>query len=165
LAGYLPEVAGSDKFSTGIIITSIIGVAIFIRPYMGRISDKVGRRLPIVIGCIVSAVPLLVIPFVTDFTVLILLAIIYGFGFATVTASTSPLISEIVPREVVGTSMGFLATAMDVGQTIGPIVSGFILATSLQYAGVFPSLALVVLFSCIVFTLSGVAKKKLSSDA
>ena len=165
LAGYLPEVAGLDKFSTGIIITSIIGVAIFIRPYMGRISDKVGRRLPIVIGCIVSAVPLLVIPLVTDFTALILLAIIYGFGFATVTASTSPLISELVPREVVGTSMGFLATAMDVGQTIGPIVSGFILATSLQYAGVFPSLALVVLFSCIVFALSGVAKKKLSSDA
>jgi len=44
LAGYLPEVAGLDKFSTGIILTSIIVVAIFTRPYMGRISDKIGRE-------------------------------------------------------------------------------------------------------------------------
>lgn len=132
---------------------------------MGHVSDRVGRRIPIVLGSVVSAVPLFVIPFVTDFAVLILLAIIYGFGFAAVTASTSPLISELVPREVVGTSMGFLASTMDVGQTIGPIASGFILATSLQYAGVFPSLALVVLFSCMVFALSGVAKKKPSSNA
>jgi MFS family permease len=149
----------------GFVATCIIGVAVFARPYMGHVSDRVGRRIPIVLGSVVSAVPLLVIPFVTDFTVLILLAIIYGFGFAAVTASTSPLISELVPREVVGTSMGFLASAMDVGQTIGPIASGFILATSLQYAGVFPSLALVVLFSCMVFALSGVAKKKPSSNA
>jgi MFS family permease len=147
----------------GFVATCIIGVAVFARPSMGHVSDRVGRRIPIILGSVVSAVPLLVIPFVTNFTVLILLAIIYGLGFATVTASTSPLISELVPREVVGTSMGFLASTMDIGQTIGPIVSGFILATSLQYAGVFPSLALVVLSSCIVFVLSGVAKKEPSN--
>jgi MFS family permease len=140
-------------------------MAVFARPIMGQVSDWVGRRIPIILGSVVSAVPLFIIPFVTDFNVLILLAIIYGLGFATVTASTSPLISELVPREVVGTSMGFLASTMDIGQTIGPIVSGFLLATSLKYAGVFPSLALVVLFSCLVFALSGVAKKKPSDDA
>jgi MFS family permease len=164
LTGYLLFLHYSPLIP-GFVATCIIGVAVFARPYMGHVSDRVGRRIPIVLGSVVSAVPLFVIPFVTDFTVLILLAIIYGFGFAAVTASTSPLISELVPREVVGTSMGFLAATMDVGQTIGPMVSGFILATSLQYAGVFPSLALVVLFSCMVFALSGVAKKKPSSNA
>jgi len=57
--------------------------------------------------------------------------------------------------------MGFLGTIMDVGQTLGPIVSGFILATNLQYYGVFPSLAFVLLFSCIVFALSSVAKARI----
>ncbi len=158
LAGYLPEVVHLDDFSTSIIIVSIIGVAIFAKPYMGRISDKIGRRIPLVIGCIVSGLPLLAIPFVTDFWVLLLLVLIYGFGFATVTASTPALISELAPKELVGTSMGFLGTIMDVGQTLGPIVSGFILATNLQYYGVFPSLTFVLLFSCIVFALSSVAK-------
>jgi MFS family permease len=161
LAGYLPEVVQLDKFLTGVIITSIIGVAIFAKPYMGRVSDKIGRQIPIVVGCIVSGLPLLAIPFVTDFWVLLLLVLVYGFGFATVTASTPALISELALKELVGTSMGFLGTVMDVGQTLGPIVSGFILATNLQYCGVFPSLTVVLLFSCIVFALSGVAKARI----
>jgi MFS family permease len=151
LAGYLPEVVHLNEFLTGVIITSIIGVAIFARPYMGRVSDKTGRRTPIVLGCIVSGIPLFAIPFVADFWVLLLLVMIYGFGFATVTATTPALISELTPKELVGTSMGFLGTLMDVGQTLGPIISGFILATFLQYHGVFPSLALVLMLACVVY--------------
>lgn len=164
LTNYLTVSLHYSLLIPGLVATCIIGAAVFVRPYMGRLSDRIGRRTPIVVGCVFSAAPLLVIPFVTDFAVLIFLAIVYGFGFATVTASTSPLISELVPKELVGTSMGFLSTTMDVGQTIGPIVSGFILATSLQYAGVFPSLAVVVLISSVVFALSGVARTRTSND-
>jgi MFS family permease len=165
LTGYLTVFLNYSLLIPGFVATCIIGTAIFVRPYMGRVSDKVGRRIPIVVGCIVSALPLLVIPFVTNFTVLILLSIVYGFGFATVTASTSPLISELVPKELIGTSMGFLGMIMDVGQTFGPIISGFILATSLQYYGVFPSLAFVLLISCAMFVMSGAAKTKLNANA
>jgi len=164
LAGYLPEVVKLNKFLTGAMITSIITVAIFARPYMGRVSDRIGRRIPIVLGCMVSGFPLLMVPFVTDFWILLLLVAVYGFGFATVIASTSALVSELVPKELVGTSMGFLDTIMDVGQTIGPITSGLIYATGLQYAGLFPSLTFVLLISCIIFVLSGVAKAKSYAD-
>jgi MFS family permease len=160
LAGYLPEVAHLNDLLTGIIITSIIGVAIFARPYMGRISDQTGRRIPIASGCVISALPLLAIPFVVNFWILLLLVVFYGFGFATVLASTPALISELVPKELVGASMGFLDTIMDIGQTLGPIVSGVILATSLQYRGVFPSLAVVLLFSSVAFLVSGIAKAR-----
>lgn len=83
---------------------------------MGRVSDRIGRRFPIILGCIVSGLPFLAISFVADFWVLLSLAVIYGFGFATVTSSTSALISKLAPKELVGTSMGFLDTMMDVGQ-------------------------------------------------
>jgi DHA1 family multidrug resistance protein-like MFS transporter len=159
LAGYLPEVVHMNKFMTGVIITSIIGVAIFTRPYMGRISDKIGRRTPIVLGCIISGLPLMFIPLVSDFWVLLSLAMVYGFGFATVTASAPALISEIVPKDIVGTSMGFFDTVMDVGQTIGPIICGLILATSLQYTGLFFSLTFILLLSCLVFILFNMSKK------
>jgi MFS family permease len=164
LAGYLPEVVQLDKFLTGIVLTSIIGVAIFARPYMGRVSDRIGRRVPIIAGCVLSGLPLLVIPFVSDFWVLLLLVLVYGFGFATVTASTPALVSELVPKELVGASMGFLDTVMDVGQTLGPIVSGLILATSFAYVGVFCSLAFVLLFAGSVFVLSNVGRKSVSPE-
>lgn len=159
LTGYLTLYLHYNLLIPGLVGTCVIGMAVFARPYMGRVSDRIGRRIPIVLGSIVSAVPLLMIPYVTDYLVLIFLAVVYGFGFATVTGSTSPLISELVSTELVGTSMGFLATMMDVGQTVGPIVSGFILATSLQYYGVFPSLAVVLLASCVVFAVSSAGRQ------
>jgi DHA1 family multidrug resistance protein-like MFS transporter len=154
LAGYLPEVAGMDEFSTGIIISGILGIAIFARPYMGRLSDRIGRRIPIIAGCAISAVPLFVIPFVLDFWVLLILVLAYGFGLATVLSSTSAWVSDLVPKELFGTSMGFLDTIMDVGQTLGPIISGFVLATSLRYTGVFLSLGFVLIIAGLVVVLS-----------
>jgi MFS family permease len=162
LAGYLQDVAKLDPALIGIILASIIGVAVFARPYMGRVSDRIGRRIPIVAGCIISSIPLMAIPFVTNFWILLFLVAVYGFGFATVIASTPALICELTPKDVTGTCMGFLDMIMDVGQTLGTIISGLILATYLQYRGVFPFLTIVLLFSCTVFAISGVARKKSS---
>lgn len=164
LAGYLPEVVHLDETLTGIIITSIIAVGIFSRPYMGRVSDRVGRRVPIAAGLVISALPLFAIPFVKDFWVLLLLAMVYGFGFATVTASTPALVSELVPKGLIGASIGFLDMIMDVGQAIGPIISGFIYATGLRYLGLFPSLTLVLVISFVTFIISGVAKRQLNQE-
>jgi MFS family permease len=164
LAGYLPEVVHLNSFLTGVIITSIIGVAIFARPYLGRISDKTGRKVPIIVGLVVSGLPLLIIPFVSDFWILLVLAIVYGIGFAAVTAAAPPLITELVPKDTVGTSMGFFDTVMDVGQTIGPIVSGLIFAATLQYSALFFSLTLVLLLSCVVFVLVHARKQTASSS-
>jgi MFS family permease len=160
LAGYLPEVVHLNDFLTGITITSIIGVAIFARPYMGRVSDRIGRRVPIVLGCIISGLPLLAIPFVNDFWIILLLVIIYGFGFATVIASTPAAICDLVPEGLVGTSMGFLDTVMDVGQTLGPTLSGFFLTTSFQYRGLFPSLTVVLISAGVISALYDFAHKK-----
>ena len=160
VSGYLKEFIGFDWLSTAVITASLIAVPIFAKPYMGRMSDKIGRRIPIVIGCIISGLPLLAIPFFHEFAILLLLSVAYGIGFAAVTAATPALISELTPEEFVGTAMGFLDMIMDVGQTIGPIISGLIFATSLQYAGVFPSFTILLLFSCTVFILSRTSIRK-----
>lgn len=160
LAGYLKTDLGFNSLLTSIVTGSLIVMPIFVRPYMGRLSDRVGRRAPIVAGLVVSGFSLLLIPFVNEFLVLLLLTLVYGLGFATVTASTPALVSELVPAECIGASMGFLDMTMDIGQTVGSMISGFILATSLRYYGVFPSLGIVLLAASIVFAVSRVAKKR-----
>jgi predicted MFS family arabinose efflux permease len=47
--------------------------------------------------------------------------------------------------------MGFLGTTMDVGQTLGPIISGFVLALTVQYSALFFSLGLLMILSVLVF--------------
>jgi DHA1 family multidrug resistance protein-like MFS transporter len=153
LAYYLLRGLKYGTISTGLIASSVLAVAIFARPFMGRVSDKIGRGIPIVFGCVLSALALVTVPFMTDFAVLLILLVVYGFGFATVTSSTSPLICELVHSQLVGTSMGFLDTMMDIGQTLGAFVTGLVFATSFQYTGVFLSFAIVLLFSCAVFAV------------
>lgn len=164
LTGYLTVYLHYSLLIPGLIGTCIILVALFVRPYMGRFSDRTGRRTPILLGCLTAAAPLFVIPFITNFVALIFLAIVYGFGFATTIAATSPMICEIVPSGLTGASMGFLDTTMDIGQTIGPIVSGFVFASSLGYTGVFPLLGAVILFGGIVFAASGIPTKKRETE-
>lgn len=163
LSGYLKNTLHFDFFSTAAVSGSIILLAIFVRVYMGRLSDRIGRRTPIIIGLVVCSAPLVALPYTSDLRIILLLSLVYGFGFATATASTCPLITELAPSQFVGASTGFLDTMMDVGQTIGPIVGGFILGTSLGYAGLFMSSTMVLLFACIVFGLSKNPKKKIET--
>jgi len=158
LSGYLKDTLHFDFFSTAAVTGSIIVLAVFARSYMGRLSDRTGRRKPIIAGLIICSVPLVAMPYFSDFPTLLLLSLIYGFGFATATASTPALMTELAPSRFVGTSTGFLDTMMDIGQTIGPIVGGFILGTSLGYSGLFLSPTIILLFACLVFALSKVAR-------
>jgi MFS family permease len=160
LSGYLKDTLHFDYFSAAAVMGSLIVLAIFVRTYMGRLSDRIGRRPPIIVGLLICATPLLAIPFFSDLPTLLLLTLIYGFGFATATAPITALVTELSPKELIGASTGFLDTIMDIGQTIGPIISGFVLGTYLGYFGMFPSLSILLLFACIVFASSKVAKTK-----
>jgi MFS family permease len=163
IVGYALEVAGLDAFYAGLFLTAQVATVILTRPVLGRLSDRKGRRIPIVLGSILGAALLFAIPFTTQLWLLLLIAVGYGVGFAAVISSTSPLMSELAPAGLVGSSMGFLSTMMDVGQTMGPIVSGFILASVFQYTGLFASLSLLLLASAAVFAVWGTTKKQQDS--
>jgi MFS family permease len=154
LVGYLSEIVGLDIFSIGVITGSQIAALVIARPLIGRVSDKIGRSKPIFVGVAASCLLVGAIPFTSQFPILLVLAVGYGVSFATVLSSTSPLVSELVPATLVGASMGFLATMMDVGQTLGPIFSGIIFASSLKYLGLFASLSVLLASSIVIFVLS-----------
>ena len=161
IVGYAIEVAKLDVFYAGLIVSAHVATVIITRPILGRMSDNKGRRTPIILGSIISCLLLLAVPFTVQFPLLLLLSVGYGVGFAMVISSTSPLMSELAPAGLVGASMGFLCTMMDVGQTLGPIVSGIVLASlSQQYTALFASLSVILLVSSGIFVLSKTAKAK-----
>ncbi|MCL2134949.1 MAG: MFS transporter [Candidatus Bathyarchaeota archaeon] len=159
LVQYMMDVADFNALEVSVVIGVQVVSMIVFRIVFGRFSDKHGRRLPIVLGCLISGILLLFVPFTTQFVLLFVTSLGYGLSFALVVSSTSPLICELAPSNLIGTSMGFLSTAMDVGQILGPIVSGVILATVFSYMGLFFSLMLLLIVSALVFLFSGVAKK------
>lgn len=91
--------------------------------------------------------------FAISFPELIMVSVTFGLGFSLVTSSTPPLISEVCRKEVYGSAMGFLGTIMDVGQALGPILTGFILAATAMYSVSFMSLGLLLFACAIIFSL------------
>ena len=160
LVQYMIQVAGFNALAVSVVMGVQVVSLIVSRPIVGRFSDRSSRRLPILIGCIISGALLFAVPFTTQFALLLAISIGYGLGFAMVISSTAPLMCDLTPCNLVGTSMGFLSTMMDIGQTIGPIISGVILATVLQYNGLFSSLTVLLIASAGVFLFSGIAKTR-----
>lgn len=158
LVQYMSLVASFSETEITIVMGIQLASLIVSRPIMGRFSDRSSRRTPVILGCLIGAGLLFAIPFTTSFVLLLAISIGYGLAFGMVVSSTVPLMIEVAPSCPVGTSMGFLNTMMDVGQAIGPIVSGVILASVLQYAGLFSSLTLLLAISAAIFFASGIAK-------
>ncbi|MGD0496061.1 MAG: MFS transporter [Candidatus Bathyarchaeia archaeon] len=158
LVKYMTYVAFIDGFSQGVIMFSLVIVVVLSKPLIGRLSDKTDRRTPIVLGCIVSSIPVVAVPFFTQFSALLILAMAYGLGFSMVTSATPALVSELVPIEACGGAIGFISTLMDVGQTLGPIICGVILSTFLGYLGIFSSLVIILLSTAAAFALFGIGR-------
>lgn len=165
LVGYLKEVARFDPVTIGVVTGSQIAVIPILKPLMGRLSDKVGRTAPIVFGSLISALSLAAIPFILKFILLLLISMSFGIGFSMVTSSTPALISELTDENLMGTGMGFLGTIMDLGQTLGPIITGFILAAGFGYVGSFLALTMVLLVTCTVFSLAEFSARRESEHA
>jgi MFS family permease len=156
LVGYLKEVVALNAALIGVIAGAQLVIIPVLKPFMGRLSDIVGREKPIIAGCVISGLSLLAVTLTREFPLLLAISVAYGSGFSLVTASTPPFVADLTGKDIYGTAMGFLSTIMDVGQTLGPIVTGVIIASKFGYSGGFMSLSVIILFTCGVFFLLNV---------
>jgi len=152
LALYAKSV-GLNEFLIGVIAGLQLVMVVVSKPLMGWVSDRIGRRPPIIIGLIVAGVPLIAASLATNFVELIVVSVTYGLGFSLVTSSTVSLVSDLTSKELYGASMGFLSTIMDVGQTAGPIITGLILS-SVGFSGAFLALGGILIVFEVFFSVA-----------
>lgn len=134
---------GIPAWQIGVILgVQLVGI-VFMKPLMGRVSDRVGRKQVIVPGLLVGAVSIALLPVLPSFIGLSALSLIFGLGFATVTSSTAALVADLTQDGRYGSSMGVLRTVMDVGQSIGPVLTGWMVAAA-GYGNAFMLLAAIL---------------------
>jgi MFS family permease len=152
LALYAASV-GIPAWQIGIILGIQLVSVVVIKPLMGTLSDRWGRRAVILPGLLLGIISVGLLPLGQDVFVLSLLSLLYGIGFATVTSSTSALVADLTQNGQYGASIGVLRTIMDVGQTIGPVMTG-VLIGAWSYGVAFPALAAVLALSALVFAFA-----------
>ncbi|MCL1848150.1 MAG: MFS transporter [Clostridiales bacterium] len=117
---------GMSKSQIGAVMSVQMVGTIFLKPFFGKASDKFGRLPLIVIGLVISAGVFFSIVVTRSVMLLGVLIVVYGMGFAIITASMSALAADVAKEGQLGASLGVLSTLMDVGQTIGPPTVGVI---------------------------------------
>ena len=157
--GYLKNIALLDPSLIGIIMGMQLILIPIVNPLMGRLSDKIGRNIPILGGLIMTALSIIAIPYNTQFLSLTIISIIFGLGFSMVISSAPALVGDLADERSYGAAMGFLATIMDIGQMAGPIFTGFVMA-SYGYGGSFFSLGAVMLGISAVFGIYRLLKSR-----
>ncbi len=123
-----------------------------IRPLIGRLSDRAGRRWAIAAGLTACSVAVLGMSTATGVRALVAAVIAYAAGVATTTAATSAYITDVTRRARYGAAHGVFGTIYDIGDALGPIAAGVLVAT-VGYARMFQILALVGITMAAVFLL------------
>jgi MFS family permease len=157
---YLPRyLTENTRFSTlaiGSLFTGQIVVVALTKPIMGRLSDRHGRVPIIISGLILGGIVTAALSFSINWFVLIVLIGLFGLGLATVTASTSALVADISKSSNRGSAMGLLSTIMDIGQSLGPILTGVMLgifAGTFQYKIAFGVVGVLMIIGSLVYGL------------
>ncbi len=132
---YMHQELGSTALEIGFVMGIQVVAMLLAKPFMGRLSDSRGRVPFIVAGLLMGAVTMALMPWVGDLVSLSLLSIGFGLTVATVTASTSALVTEIAGTSAHGSSIGVLSSIMDIGHSTGPFVIGVVVGALSFTAG------------------------------
>ena len=143
---------GIPAWQIGVILGVQLVSIVFAKPLMGKVSDKVGRKQVIIPGLLIGAASILLLPHAPSFIGLSVLSLAFGIGFATVTSSTAALVADLTKHGSYGSSMGVLRTVMDVGQSIGPVLTGWMVGYA-GYGSAFTLLAVILLLAALVLGL------------
>ena len=157
---YAREVFGLTATDLGWLFGIQTLTTLSVRPGIGYLSDRVGRRWVIVTGLVVCSVAVLSIPIATNVAQVVIAVLVYAAGVATTTAATSAYITDMTRRARYGAAHGVFGTIYDVGDALGPIVAG-ILVAAVGYTGMFQIMAVVAVSMAGAFAMTsrvGVAR-------
>ena len=116
---------GLNEFNIGMLLT-IAGIATAITMVpIGLISDKIGRRTPLLLSLIISAPITIWIAFTANIFDLSLIMFIYG-ALIGLSGPIAAYITDIAPKDKLEIYMGVYRTIGDIGFVCGPILMGFI---------------------------------------
>jgi MFS family permease len=134
LASLLPtlplyiESVGATKQQIGIVLGSFaIGLLLF-RPLLGRLADRRGRKIVLLIGTLVAAVAPLGYLSIKSIPLLILLRAFHGISIAAFTTGFNALVADIAPLEKRGEIIGNMSLVNPIGVAIGPALGGYLQA-------------------------------------
>jgi MFS transporter, DHA1 family, multidrug resistance protein len=123
---------------------------LLMRPVMGAVSDRVGRRGLVVAGLSVCGAAVFLVPTASSFLTLLPVVALYAVGVAVTTSAASAYVTDLARRAQYGAAHGVFGTIYDIGDALGPIAAGLLVA-AVGYGWMFQMMACITLSAAVLF--------------
>jgi DHA1 family multidrug resistance protein-like MFS transporter len=118
---------GLTEDKIGVILTVAAVITSALSFPSGWLSDKIGRKRPIMICLFLSAIAVLLIPLQKSFGGLAAIMAFYGFATG-LQGSIAAWPADVAPKDKLGTAMGVYRVIGDIGMVLGPIAVTYVTA-------------------------------------
>ncbi len=158
---YADSLGGSTTFS-GTMATLFAISAGATRLISGNLSDRLSRRLFMVIGSIIFALSVFAFGMISILPALLIFRTVQGLGFSSVNTASAAAAADIVPKQRLGEGLGFYTMGMAVAMAIGPLI-GLPLANQGQFKLLYGICAVILLLALAFSIFSTYEKRKMRS--
>ncbi|GAA3605607.1 MFS transporter [Nonomuraea rosea] len=116
----------------------------------GRISDKVGRRKPFVVGASLLMAGSMLIPLLSPtLTALFVQTVLGGIANGMYLAVDQALFIDVLDKDAAGRDLGVASLATNLGQALGPILAGQVVVLTGGYGGIWALAFVLILLAAV----------------
>jgi len=138
-------------YQIGLIFSvQILSIALS-KPLFGKLADRIDKRKQILGGILLLGLAIGILGFFQSIIAVIIIGIIFGLGLSFSTIATSTYVAEVTKQDKLGSALGGLSSIMDVGQTIGPFITGIFITYFSFKMGFMLSLILAIITGIVFY--------------
>ncbi len=136
---YLSEVFHAGNTMVGVVLSCYTIAALCIRPFSGYLLDTFARKPLYLLAYSVFTAIFAGYIVAGTLTVFIMLRIVHGVSFGTVTVGGNTVVIDIMPSSRRGEGLGYYGLANNIAMSIGPMVGLFMHDAGVPYTVIFCS--------------------------
>jgi MFS family permease len=119
---YVEGPLGGGSVAVGLVVGAFSFSALALRPLGGRLGDRRGRRLVMVVGAGIFAASVLGYVVASSVTTMVLMRLLTGAGEALFFVGAAAAIADMAPEERRGEAVSFFSLALYAGIGFGPFL-------------------------------------------
>ena len=93
------------------------------RPASGVLSDRMGRRVMMAVGCAVFAAGCLLCGLIPTLAILLMGRIFQGMGYAVASTANNAASTDVIPQSRMAEGIGYFGTSQSVAGALGPALA------------------------------------------
>jgi MFS family permease len=124
---YVRGPLGGGDVAVGVTVGAFSVTALLVRPWAGRLADRRGRRLPMLLGIGIVTVSVAAYVAASSVPALVGLRLVTGAGEALFFTGAASAIADLAPDDRRGEAISFFSLALWTGIAIGPVVGEVVL--------------------------------------